>query len=237
MTSHGTILGRVLELHRYPVKSTAGERLDAVEVDTRGVAGDRLWSVRDPDGKFGSGKSTRRFRRMDGLLALKAEYDGAVPVLTFPDGRVVRGDDAGVHEALSAHVGRPVTLDREEDVSHFDEGPVHVVTTGSLDDLGRAHGRAVDARRARPNIVVDTGPGLATEHDWAGRRLAVGEVVLQVLYAMPRCVMLDLPADGLPEEHGLLRTVHELNGGDLGVVAAVVTPGTVSRGDAVSLLP
>lgn len=239
MRSHGTILGRVGELHRYPVKSLTGERLPQLRVEERGVVGDRLWSVRDPDGKLGSGKSSRRFRRMDGLLALAAEYDGDVPVLTFPDGRSLRADDPAVDAALSVHVGRPVTLAREEDVSHFDEGPIHLVTTSSLATMAAHHGDPVDARRLRPNVVVDTGALAGLPEDgWAGRRIAIGdEVVLEVLYAMPRCVMLDLPTLALPADRGLLKTVTDVNGGDLGVVADVVAPGSTSLGDPVSLLP
>jgi uncharacterized protein YcbX len=223
--------GRVAALFRYPVKSLVGEELEAVDVDRRGVHGDRLWSVRDPDGKLGSGKSSRRFRRMDGLLALSAAYDGDVPVLAFPDGNLLRGDDDAIHGALSEHVGRPVRLEREERVSHFDEGPLHLVTTASLERVARARGRDVDVRRPRANLLVES---TDLEADWAGRRLAIGdEVVVQVLYPMPRCVMLDLPQRGLGAEQGLLRTVTETNLGELGVVADVVTAGHVRRGDLV----
>jgi uncharacterized protein YcbX len=115
------LVGSVAGIRRYPVKSLVGEELTEAQVDARGLVGDRLWSVRDQDGKFGSGKSTRRFRRMDGLLDLSAKYDGAeVPVVTFPDGASFRGDDPAVHAALSTYVGREVTLAREQEVSHFD---------------------------------------------------------------------------------------------------------------------
>lgn len=235
MTSHGTILSTVVELHRHPVKSLTGERVEQLGIDSRGVVGDRLWAVTDPDGKLGSGKSSRRFRRMDGLLEVRAEYDADVPVLEFPDGRMLRGDDPAVHEALSEHVGRPVTLAREDQVSHFDEGPIHLVATHSLSTIGERHGRDVDARRLRPNIVVQSD---LSEEQWEGRRIAVGDkVVLQVLYAMPRCVMLDLPTVDLPADGGLLRTVTDANDGCFGVVADVVAPGTVRVGDPVSLLP
>ncbi|WP_246595259.1 MOSC N-terminal beta barrel domain-containing protein [Actinoplanes auranticolor] len=42
---------KVLEIRRYPIKSLLGERPPVAEVDQRGLAGDRLWAVRDPDGK------------------------------------------------------------------------------------------------------------------------------------------------------------------------------------------
>lgn len=44
-------------------------------------------------------------------------------------------------------------------------------------------------------------------------------------------VVLEVP------DHGLLQTVHAVNGGDLGVVADVLAAGTVSVGAPVSLLP
>lgn len=233
-----TRVGCLRSLHRYPVKSLVGEDLDAAPVDLRGVRGDRLWSVRDPDGKLGSGKSSRRFRKMDGLLSLAARYDGEVPVIELPDGRVVRGDDPAVHATLSELVGRPVTLAREDLVPHFDDGPIHFVTTASLRRLEQVHGRPVDVRRFRPNLVLDTGDleGFA-EDDWVGRQLAVGdELVLSVRDTMPRCVMVALPQRGLEAERDLLHTITDVNDTMLGVVADVLEPGSVALGDEVVLL-
>lgn len=87
-------IGSVIELRRYPVKSLAGETLTVAAVDERGLDGDRRWAVTDTDGKFGGSKSTRRFRKMDGLLQLTANYDRHLsPVIGFPDGRRLLGDD------------------------------------------------------------------------------------------------------------------------------------------------
>ena len=230
-------LGRVGGVLRYPVKSLVGEHLDRVLVEERGVAGDRMWSVRDPDGKLGSGKSSRRFRAMPGLLDLEARYDGDVPVVGFPDGRVLRGDDPAVHDALSAHVGRPVTLAREQDVSHFDEGPVHLVTTASLDRVRSAHGRPVDARHLRPNLVVETTGTGFVEDTWIGRHVRIGaDVVLSVRGAMPRCVMVTQPQVGLTADRDLLRTLTEVNDACVGIVADVASGGYVAVGDAVVLV-
>jgi len=60
-------VGTVARLMRFPVKSLAGEELDTVDVEERGLAGDRWWAVHTADGGIGSGKTTRRFRRGDGL--------------------------------------------------------------------------------------------------------------------------------------------------------------------------
>ncbi len=231
-------VGEVSSIYRYPVKSLVGETLTRADIELRGLLGDRLWCVRDADGKFGSGKSTRRFRKMEGLLDLVASYDDQVPVIRFPDGRTLRGDDPEVHAALSAHVGRAVTLAHEEGVSHFDDGPIHVLTQASADSLGQAHGHPVDVRRLRPNLVVRTTERAGfVEDSWVGRRIAVGDdVVLAVRAPMPRCVMLNLPQKDLPPDEGLLRSATEANGADIGIVADVVTPGVVEVGDPVTLL-
>ena len=223
----------VASLHRYPVKSLVGERLEAADIVDRGLRGDRLWAVVDEDGKLGSGKSSRRFRKMEGLLDLAASYDGDVPVITFPDGRSLRGEDRTIDDALSAHVGRPVTLAREAEVSHFDDGPVHLVSTGSLRAVGQHLGEPVDPRRFRPNLVVDTADldGLV-EDAWVGHRLQVGEVLLEVMAPMPRCVMVNLPQVGLDATR-VLDAVGEINDANLGVLATVVTPGRVRVGDPV----
>ena len=228
LSSPGSVVGRVSTLHRYPVKSLRGETLPRVLVEDRGVRGDRLWAVCDPDGKLGSGKSNRRFRRMDGLLDLSATYDGETPVVAFPDGSRHRGDGESLDAALSAYIGRPVSLARESGVSHFDDGPLHLVTTSGMRLLAGARDAPVDATLFRANVVLDTGeqPGFVEER-WIGRHLAVGEeVVLSVYDPMPRCVMLG---------PSLLRTVNTANDGQFGVVADVVRSGTVAVGDVVRL--
>ncbi len=230
--------GTLTEVRRYPVKSLEGELLPGCDLTGRGLDGDRWWSVRDPDGRFGSGKSSRRFRRMDGLRDLVARYDGEVPVIGFPDGTEVRGDDPGMHEALSTHVGRPVRLEAEEEVSHFEDGPVHLVTTASLAALARAHDADVDARRMRCNMLVDT-PDLDgfAEDEWLGREVRVGpEVVLRVVIPMPRCVMVTAATRDLGGDADLLKTITRVNDGSLGVLAEVVAAGTVLVGDRVELL-
>lgn len=97
-------VGHVSLLARYPVKSMGGELLAAAEVASRGVVGDRSWAAYTADGGIGSGKTTRRFQRVDGLLAFRARIEDTVPVVEFPDGRTHRADDPAA--ALSSGCGR-----------------------------------------------------------------------------------------------------------------------------------
>ncbi|MGE5156296.1 MAG: MOSC N-terminal beta barrel domain-containing protein [Betaproteobacteria bacterium] len=74
-----------MEIRRYPVKSMPGQILPSVEVGERGLAGDRLWAVRDEDGKLGSGKNTHRFRRSPGLFRFRANAAEPAPIVELPD--------------------------------------------------------------------------------------------------------------------------------------------------------
>ncbi|MEV4143953.1 MOSC N-terminal beta barrel domain-containing protein [Amycolatopsis sp. NPDC049691] len=225
-------MGVVAALWRYPVKSMAGERLTEAAVGERGLDGDRLYAVRDADGKLGSGKDSRRFRRMPGLHAFAARYDGDVPVVTFPDGRVLRGSE--ITTEIAEVLGLPgVELAKEADVPHHDEAPLHLVTTSSLAWLAeRAPGVALDERRFRANVLLDTGPAPELAEDaWVGERIRIGEVELEVLRKAVRCVMVGLPADGLPAAPGLLKTISDANDLTFGVQTRVVHGGTLHLGD------
>jgi uncharacterized protein YcbX len=221
--------GTVAELWRYPVKSMLGERRDELEVSARGAAGDRLYAVRDAEGKLGSGKNSRRHRRIEGLFGFSAAYEGEVPRITFPGGRSLLASDPAVHEALSSALGLPVTISFEEQLRYHDAEPLHLVTTGSLARLG------ADARRFRPNLVIDTADDEAT---WTGKTLRVGEVTLQIVDRTERCVMITMAQSELGDEPGLLRAISQGGGEPLfGVYAEVLVPGRIRRGDRLHLLP
>jgi len=231
-------VGRVTALWRYPVKSMLGERCQSLTLNARGVEGDRLYAVVDANGKLGSGKTSRRFSRIDGLFRFRAAYDGDVPAITFPDGRCLRGDDPGIHDALTTAFGQPVTLAREGAISHFDASPVHLVTTASLAWLAEiAPGSQLDERRFRPNILVEVAGATTIEREWLGRTLRVGgDVALAARRMTARCVMVTLPQSELPEDPRVLRSIAQEAGDDFGIYAEVLTPGRISLGDRLTLV-
>ncbi|MFD7592227.1 MOSC domain-containing protein [Kitasatospora sp. NPDC059812] len=232
------IIGVIERLWRYPVKSTGGERLDSVEVDERGLAGDRLYAVRDADGKLGSGKNTRRFRRMDGLLRLSARLGHRIdgPELFDPLGRPV-ADPAAF---LRAYLQREdVELAREDAVSHFDQLPVSVLTTATLDWVREAAPfTVVDERRFRPNILLRTPPGTPpfVEDGWFGREGQGGTGArLAFVRSSERCAMTGAPQPGLPHAPEILKAIVHAHDGRLDALAEVAAPGRLSVGDELAL--
>ncbi|HYN80068.1 MAG TPA: MOSC N-terminal beta barrel domain-containing protein [Gemmatimonadaceae bacterium] len=193
---------------------------------------------------------------------------GTAPVrITLPDGRAVTSDQDDLNQILSSAFDRDVTLraanggainsehywpdmegfDYRDAVTDFtlpqgtffDVGMVHLLTTATLDRL-REHypqGR-FEARRFRPNVVVELGSGETgfAENAWVGRTLAIGtDVRLNVTGPCGRCVMTTLSQGDLPKDPGILRTVAQHNHANVGVYAAVMCGGTIRRGDPVRL--
>jgi uncharacterized protein YcbX len=132
----------------------------------------------------------------------------------------------------------------------FDYATLHILTTATLDRLQELHPAGRFAiPRFRPNIVV-TPSGDETgfvENAWLGQMLALGaHVQAQVIDPCPRCVVTTLAQGELPQDAGILRTLHQHNAAAsvtlapgvvfaavAGVYARVFREGLLRRGDAV----
>lgn len=125
----------------------------------------------------------------------------------------------------------------------FDFSAIHLLTTSTVAELQRLEPEsAFDVRRFRPNIVVEV-PNREgfVENDWSAIR--VGDVELNVLMPVPRCVMTTLGQSDLPRDPGILRATARHNmieAGPLGpmpcagLYASVATAGRVAVGDEVT---
>lgn len=161
------------------------------------------------------------------------EYEGGVP-------------DAVRESATVDATGDSITTGGVAPGTFFDFGRVHLVTTAALDRMRTVHPAGdFDARRFRPNLVVNTldGPGFP-EDTWVGSRLRVGEALFRVLVPTPRCVIPTLGHDELPPDPGIMRAVareHRIPVFDLGrlsclgVYLDVLEAGTVRVGDPITL--
>ncbi len=281
----------VAEIHRYPVKSLQGERLESGVLAEDGLRGDRSWAARD-EARGG----IEGARKLPALLACSARFTepvpdagpAPVPEIELPDGTRVGAADPEAARRLSELVGRTLSLwprlpaaeethyrrgapDHEDLLeelraifgrlpdeplpdlgrfpsetlasatipgTYFDCYPVFLLTRTSLESLQAAWPASrFDSRRFRPNLLLEgAAPEGFPENDWVGERLRVGEAVLRVAMECPRCVMTTHAFADLPKDPGVMRALVKENGGNLGVYAAVETPGRVRAGDPVELL-
>jgi uncharacterized protein YcbX len=122
--------------------------------------------------------------------------------------------------------------------AYVETGPLLVLSSATLDHLGRLRGATVDQRRFRPNVYVASAPDTTgfAEDGWMERGLAIGaEVVLRDLSPVPWCVTCTLPVDELPRDRGVLRAVATHHAATLGVYGEVERAGTIRVGDPVAL--
>ncbi len=221
----------VAALRRYPVKSMGGESLDSVALDSRGLVGDRWYAVVDEDGRFASGKDSRRFRRRDGVFGYTAAT-GEQHVVVSGAGASWHVGDTALDAHLSTTLGSPVRVAAEADIPHQDMGGVSLIGTATMAWCAEQWGGSADPRRIRPNVVLETDEPFEEER-WIGSLLDVGTAYLRVAESIPRCRMIDIVQDGVvPGQHWL----KPLAGGRdlcLGIYADVERPGVISVGDAV----
>lgn len=235
------VRGRVVEIHRFPVKSMQGERLDAADLDERGVAGDRAYAVVDAaDGSVASAKRPRRWGR---LLEARARFveppttDGPVPPvrIELPDGTEVRSDDAAVHATLSRYLGREVTLSSEpvpgqqfHEVWPDDVEPIapdsFIADTdvGAPDEGGASRMSAIGvAGLAPPGRFVDLTPlHVLTTSTLAAIAALEPDAVVDVRRYRPN-VLVDVPeSTGFLENDWAGRTLHS---GDVAIRGIIPT--------------
>ena len=222
---------RVVALRRYPVKGMVGEALTSVPVDARGLAWDRWYAVVDEEGRFASGKDSRRFRRRDAVFTYAARA-GSAGVTVSRDGTEWVAGSAELDEHLSQVMRDPVRVLTEGDVTHQDDGAVSLVGTASLEWCARRWGDDPDPRRLRVNITVETDEPFV-EEQWVGGTVAIGGVLLRVVEPTPRCRMLDIEQDGVRPVARWLQPLGQARDLDLGVYADVARPGEIRLGDEV----
>jgi len=200
------ILGSVVSLWRYPVKSMLGEELEAVSVGTNGLAGDRAYALIDAaSGKVVSAKNPKKW---PDLFAFRAATSGTLAEgpprveITLPNGATVSSTQTDSGRILSDALGREVTLETTPP-----DAPTLEEYWPDMEDLDH-----------RDTVTDEAIPG-GTFFDGA-----------------PVHLLTTLLQGDLPKDPGVLRAAIQGNEAQVGVYASVLQGGTVRRGDSVSIV-
>src|SRR5229473_5390529 len=253
-------IGRVEAIFRYPVKSMAGERLEAAELGWHGLEGDRRLAFRRINNSSGfpwlsasqlpdllrftplrrAGDAGEDAAHRGGDVRENAPGDLHLPThIRTPD-----GEDLPVFgEALAAEVGRrygaPVQMLQ---LRHgiFDEATISVIALDTVGEIGRLAGRSLDVRRFRPNVVVRllrSGP--FQEDEWLGGVLSFGEgddaPAITVTMRDLRCSMVNLDPDSASPAPEVLKAVVRANQNNAGIYGAVTRIGRLAVGQTITL--
>jgi uncharacterized protein len=214
------VIMTVSEIWRYPVKTMAGEVLPRARIGPLGVEGDRVVHVEDAHGRVITSRSHPRFLGHRGALG--------------PDGEPLVDGRPWNSPVVSAEVidiaGPGARLVRFDGIERFDVLPLLVATDGAIAAFGH------DRRRLRPNIVIGGVDGLA-EREWAGGRLRIGRVLIDVQGLRQRCIMTSFDPDTLDQNKDITRSIFRRFGGTLALDCFVIEEGEIAVGDPVQWTP
>lgn len=116
--------------------------------------------------------------------------------------------------------------------------PLHMVTTATLSHLQSLNpGGNWDARRFRPNLIIESGPGAAglLEQEWVGKQLTIGGAAIDCAAATPRCGAVTRAQPDFAADTTVLRTIVKHANQNVGVYGLIANPGSVRSGDPVFL--
>ena len=249
----------VTRLDIAPVRSLGLEARDEIDLTEAGVLEDRRFYLTDDMNRLIDQLVVGE------LVQIAAHTDPAATelVLRFPDGTVVDdevrlGDpvETPIHgrtgvghlvegpwaEALSDFAGRTIHLVRCDRPGGTRSGnPTSLISDGSLAELARRVGvERVDARRFRMLIGIE-GAAAHEEDTWVGRRIAIGDAILEITKPDARCAITTHDPDTGIRDLDTLRTLVAYRGlrdgkhADFGVLGDVARPGRIRIGDEVTV--
>ena len=244
MNSHFLEVGRVVALYRYPVKSMRGESLEAAEIGWYGLNGDRRFAFIRGD-QANSGFPWLTGRQIPEMLQYVARFtnpddllQSAVEVVT-PRGRVLPVHSAELRQELAQAYGDEVQFMKLKR-GLFDSLPLSLMSTATADALSQTSGEAVDFRRFRQNIIIETFSGKPfAEEGWLDGVLTFGERPdaprIRLNRRIERCAMINLDPDTSAKRPSLLRHVAQTRDNCVGVHATPERHGPICLGDVVRL--
>jgi uncharacterized protein len=236
-------IGQVEAIFRYPVKSMAGEKLDAANLGWHGLDGDRRFAFRRLKDQSGfPWLSASKLPEM--LLYTACRYDLDTPEKLPTHIRTPSGEELPIlSDALAEDVGRrhgaPVQMMH---LRHgiFDDASVSIITSDTTIEIARLAGCNPDVRRFRPNVVVRLlRSRVFHEGDWLGRVLSFGEgesaPAVSVSSPDVRCSVISLDPDSARPAPEMLKAVVRANENRAGVYGAVTRTGRIALGQPIFL--
>ncbi len=237
-------LGHIKELVRYSVKSMAGAAVETAFLGWHGLQGDRRFAFRRLDDS--SGFPWLSASRLPELLLYEPtgfieQAEEPLPThVRTPEGSVLGIGSAELQKNVSEKFGSAIELMK---IKHgiFDEASISVISMATMAAICQEANLALDTRRFRANIVIEsaaTEPFL--EDGWVGGKLVFGDEengpMIHVTMRDLRCMMINLNPDTAKQDPQIMKAVVLLNQNNAGAYGTVVCTGQLSVGQSVGLI-
>jgi uncharacterized protein YcbX len=237
-------IGEIEALFRYPVKSMGSEPLDAADVGWHGLDGDRRLAFRRSDNRGGFPWLTAS--RLPELVLFapqrrESANEGSLPThVRTPDGEELAVFGEELAADVSRRHGSPVEM-MHLSRGIFDEASISVITSATVDEVGRLAAHRPDVRRFRPNILIQSLRALPFEEDgWVGGVLSFGETrgaAIGITNYDERCAMVNLDPDSARPSADVLKAIVRVRNNKAGVYGTVTRRGRLAVGQPVFFEP
>lgn len=242
MRSH---IGEIAALYRYPVKSMRGDTLEAADLGWHGIDGDRRFALRRAGDHSGFPWLTAsKLRELILFTPERHAPAGAADAPTHvrtPDGRTFPLASDELAADIGQRHGTPVELLHLKHGA-FDDASVSVITSASVDEIGRLAAVPPDPRRFRPNLVIATSHARPFQEDaWLGGVLTFGQgpdaASVHITHPDERCAMVNLDPDSAQSSPEVLKAIVRAHGNMAGVYGSVTRCGRLTVGQPVFFEP
>jgi uncharacterized protein YcbX len=236
-------IGQVEAIFRYPVKSMAGEKLDAANLGWHGLDGDRRFAFRRVNDQ--SGFPWLSATKLPELLLFAprrsddASRENLPTYVRTPGGEELPILSEELAADVSRRLGAPVQMMQLRN-GIFDDASVSVIASDTVSEISRLGQCDPDVRRFRPNVVarlLRRGP--FQEGEWLGGVLSFGDgddaAAISVSSHDVRCAMINLDPDSARPAPEMLKAVVRVNENNAGVYAAVTRTGRIAVGQPIFL--
>src|ERR1041385_1443507 len=222
-------IGTIKSIYRYPVKAMGGEQLASAVLGWHGIEGDRRYAFMRTGNMSGFPWLTAS--RMRELITYKVFFqpnnDGkeSTVCVQTPEGKEFELQSPSLREELATKFGGDIELIRVDN-GIFDDSPLSLISTATIKMLKTESGRTLDARRFRPNLLIETAEGGSLQEEaWVGKTLVLGSSPDAPggrgnIYDV-RCVMVNLDPDTGSSDPLVLKTIARFRNNCAGVYASI----------------
>lgn len=246
---------KLSSIWRYPVKSLTGEILEKTVLNPGlGLPHDRRWAFANAGGEaFDNNEWHPKSQflvlvREFALAKLKCRFDEASGLFSVrgPEGMSVDENlfSSEGRDAIAIAIAQYLNIANEDtprlvqakSLGYVDAQPVSILNMASHRALEKVLGLSLEPERFRMNFWIE-GAQAWEETQWLGKRIQIGNTILQVTDHVNRCKATHVnPNTGDADVKVLHALKNHFGHTHMGVYATIEHGGPVQTGDAVTVL-
>jgi uncharacterized protein len=222
----------------------SGEPLEVADVGWHGLDGDRRLAFRLADNRGGFPWLTAS--KLPELILFAPQrpgpaIDGNLPThVRTPEGEELAIFAQELAAEVSRRHGSPVEMTHLSR-GIFDEASISVITSATVDEVGKLSAQRSDVRRFRPNILIASQRSVPFEEDdWVGGVLTFGDsngAAIGITNHDERCAMVNFDPDSARPAPEVLKTIVRVRDNKAGIYATVTRRGRLAVGQPVFFEP